>query len=88
MSTEVQVLLINIALTLTTLLLIAIGIHLILILREIRRTIRKIYFVLESFEKAGINAKEGLEEIAGFINGVKVALKLASKVKKEKNKNG
>ncbi len=88
MSTEIQILLINIALTLTTLLLVALGIHLILVLREIRRTIRKIYFVLESFEKAGVNAKEGLEEIAGFINGVRTALKLASKVKKGKIKNG
>ena len=87
MSTELQVLLINIALTITTLLLIAIGIHLIFVLKEIRKTVKKIYFVLDSFEKAGVNAKEGLEEIAGFINGIKVALKLASKIKKTK-KNG
>jgi len=88
MSTDIQILLINIALTLTTLLLIALGIHLILVLREIRRAVRKIYFVLESFEKAGVNAKEGMEEIVGFLNGVKTAIKLASKVKKTKIKNG
>ena len=87
MNSELQILLINIALSLTTLLLIAIGIHLILVLRELRKTIKKIYFVLESFEKAGVNAKEGLEEIAGFISGVKTALKIAEKIKKTK-KNG
>ncbi len=86
MSTDLQMLLINIALTITTVLLIAIGLHLILVLKEIRKTIKKIYYVLENFEKAGINAKEGLEEIAGFINGVKVALKLVSKVKKNSKK--
>ncbi len=88
MNTDIQILLINIALSLTTLLLIAIGIHLILLLRELRKTVRKTYFILENFEKAGVSAKEGLEEISGFLNGVKVAIKLASKIKKTKKKNG
>lgn len=87
MSSDVQFLLINIALSLTTLLLIAVGIHLILVLRELKKTIKKVYFILESFEKAGISAKDGLSEIAGFLNGVRVALKLTSKIK-TKNKNG
>ena len=86
MTADTQILLINTALTLTTILLIIIGIYIILLLKEARKTIKKIYFVIESFEKAGVNAKEGLEEIAGFISGVKVILKLASKVKSEKRK--
>lgn len=87
MNSDLQFLFINIALSLTTFVLIAVGIQLILVLHEIRKTIKKIYFILDSFEEAGINVKEGLSEIAGFLNGMKIVLKLASKIK-AKNKNG
>ncbi|GEM_PF-5128833 len=82
MNPDIQIILINIALAITTVLVIAIGIQLILLLRDIRKTLKKIFSIIEAFENTGINAKEGMEEIIGFITGIKSVIKIVSKIKK------
>ncbi|GIW62349.1 MAG: hypothetical protein KatS3mg090_0175 [Patescibacteria group bacterium] len=81
MNTDIQILLINLALSVTTILIIIIGIQLILVLRELRKVLSKSRDIIESLENAGISAKEGFTEITGFISGIKTIIKLVSKIK-------
>ncbi|GIW63809.1 MAG: hypothetical protein KatS3mg091_611 [Patescibacteria group bacterium] len=81
MNTDTQIILINLALSVTTVLIIIIGIQLILVLRELRKVLRKSYEIIDTLESVGINAKEGFTEITGFLSGIKTIIKLVSKIK-------
>jgi hypothetical protein len=67
--------LLTIILSLSTIILVIIGIQLIFILNDLRKILIKINLIIEGFEKIGLSFEHGLEEIIGFISGFKVVLK-------------
>lgn len=69
-------LLLTIVLTLTTFLLIFVGVQLIFVLRELRTTLRKVNTIIDSFENIGVGLDHGFAEVVGFINGIKTLLKV------------
>lgn len=77
-------LLLTIVLSLTTFLLIFVGIQLIFVLRELRTTLKKINTIVESFENIGVGLDHGFTEVVGFINGVKTILKVVDSVSSHK----
>lgn len=77
-------LLLTIVLSLTTFLLIFVGVQLIFVLRELRTTLKKINTIAESFENIGVGLDHGFAEVVGFINGVKTILKVVENVSAHK----
>lgn len=73
-------LLLTIVLTLTTFLLIFVGVQLIFVLRELHSTLKKVNTIIEGFENIGVGLDHGLGEVVGFINGVKTLLKVVDSV--------
>ena len=78
-------LLLTIVLSLSTLLLIAIGIQLIFVLKEIRKTLNNVNKIIEGFESLGVGLQSGLSEVTGFMNGFKMLLKVADFALRKKN---
>lgn len=78
-------LLLSITLTVTTIFLIIIGIQLIFIFKELRKTLTKVNAVVDGFEKVGMNVEHGFNEVVGFLAGFKVLFKLFDIVKTKKN---
>lgn len=73
-------LLLTIILSLTTLLLVVVGVQLIFVLRELRRAIGAVNRVISSFESIGVGLDNGVHEVVGFMNGFKTLLKLVDTV--------
>ncbi|MBI4004507.1 hypothetical protein HY358_00035 [Candidatus Roizmanbacteria bacterium] len=78
-------LLLTIVLSLSTCLLVVIGIQLIFILREFRAILNRINKIIEGFESLGTGLDHGLSEIAGFMNGFKALTKIINIVSPKKN---
>ncbi len=78
-------LLLTIILSLTTFLLIVVGVQLIFVLRELRRTIIAVRKVVGSFESLGVGLDNGFHEVVGFLNGFKTMFKLIDSVAGKKN---
>lgn len=78
-------LLLTIVLTLSTILLIVIGIQLIFVLREVRKTIAKANKIVEGFESLGGGLQNGLSEVTGFVHGVKTFMKVVDVAINKKN---
>jgi hypothetical protein len=76
----------NVALTLSTIFLVIIGVQLIFLLRDIRKITKKIVTVTDSLEKFGLSLEHGFSEILGFIGGLKTILKLTDLLKKKNGK--
>jgi len=68
--------LLTIILSLSTILLLIIGLQLFFLLIELRKILKKINQVIDSFEKVGISLGHGFEEVLGFFSGLKVVLKI------------
>ena len=68
-------LLLTVVLTVTTILLIIVGIQLIFVLRELRSTLKKVNVIVSGFEKVGTTVEQGVGEVAGFVTGLKTILK-------------
>lgn len=82
-------LLLTIILSLTTLLLIVVGIQLIFVLREVRKTLMNINKIVNGFESLGAGLDHGLSEVVGFLNGFKTIMKIVESLpinKHDKNK--
>lgn len=79
-------LLLTITLTITTILLVVIGIQLIFVLRELRKSLKKVNGVIDGFEKIGMSFEHGFKEFAGFLIGAKTIYKVIEKIN-FKNKN-
>jgi len=78
--------LLTIVLTISTVLALIIGIQLILVLKELRKSLKKINVFIEAFESVGFGLEHGFGEIIGFVRGVKSiihSLDLFSKKKHE-----
>ena len=78
-------LLLTIILSLTTFLLIVVGVQLIFVLKEIRRAIVAVNKVIASFESLGVGLDSGFHEVVGFLNGFKTILKLVDTVSHKRN---
>lgn len=79
-----QILLI-ITLGTTTILSVIIGIQLIIVLKELKKTLITINKITSGFESVGIGLEKGFEEISGFMNGFKALFKLFELVSPKKN---
>lgn len=78
-------LLLTVTLTITTIFLVIIGIQLIFLLREARKTMRKMNSIIEGFEKAGLLVEHGWAEALGFFSGIKSMVKLIDIFHQKKN---
>jgi len=81
-------LLLTIILSLTTILLVIIGLQLILVLADLRKILRKVNQVIDGFEKVGTSLEHGFDEVLGFFSGVKVLLKIFDLFEKKNGKKG
>ena len=82
-------LLLTVILTVSTIFVVIIGIQLILILKELRKSLKNVYNIIEGFESIGMGLEHGVAEIVGFFNGFRAILKaldIFSNKKNEKNK--
>jgi len=80
-------LLLTVVLTVSTILLIVVGIQLIFVLRDLRITIRKINGIITAFEKVGGSVEHGFSEFWGFFTGIKSLFKAIDIIHTNK-KNG
>jgi len=78
-------LLLTVTLTVTTIFLVAVGIQLVFLLREVRKTIRKVNTIIEGLEKAGLAVEHGFGEIFGFLSGFKAIFKVIDLINNKKN---
>ena len=78
-------LLLTVVLTVTTILLIIVGIQLIFVLREARRVLKRVNTVINSFEDAGAGLTHGLGELQGFMGGLRTIFKVIDLLHTRKN---
>ncbi|MEK7078982.1 MAG: hypothetical protein AAB929_02830 [Patescibacteria group bacterium] len=60
----------------TTVFSVIIGIQLIQVLFELKKTLATINKITEGFEAVGLNLEHGFGEVIGFVNGFKTILKV------------
>ncbi len=78
-------LLLSVVLTVTTILLIVVGIQLVFVLREIRKTLRKVNEIVDGFEKMGVSLEHSFSEMTGFLSGIKTLFKIVDLLHAKKN---
>ena len=78
-------LLLNIVLTVSTILLVIVGIQLIFILKELRKTLKKINEIIVAFEKFGGSLGYGFSEVLGFFAAIKSLIKVFDILRRKKN---
>jgi hypothetical protein len=78
-------LLLTVVLTVTTILLVVIGIQLVFLLKEVRKTVKKVNGIIEGFEKVGGSVEHGFNEILGFFAGIKTIFKVVDVIHNKKN---
>jgi hypothetical protein len=78
-------LLLTVVLTVTTILLIVIGIQLIFVLKELRRALIKVNGIIDAFEKVGGSVEHGFSELTGFFAGAKSLFKIIDVLRNKKN---
>jgi hypothetical protein len=78
-------LLLTIVLSLTTILLIIVGIQVIFILRELRKSLQRFNRVIDGFESVGFGLDHGINEVVGFLNGMKMVIKTVDAVRGKKH---
>lgn len=83
----IQILLI-VVLTLSTIFLTVIGIQLLSVLSEFRKTLQNVNKIVDSFDSLGVGLHQGLSEATGFINGFKTLLKAVELFTHKKNDSG
>lgn len=78
-------LLLTVVLTITTILLVIVGIQFIFVLREIHKIVKKVNGIIEGFEKVGGSVEHGFAEILGFFSGIKTIFKVVDVIHTKKN---
>lgn len=78
-------LLLTVVLTITTILLVVVGIQFIFVLREVHKIVKKINGIIEGFEKVGGSVEHGFAEILGFFTGIKTMFKVVDVIHNKKN---
>lgn len=74
-------LLLTIVLSLTTILLVVIGLQLFFVLRETQRMLKHVNKVVTSFESLGTGFEHGMSEIMGFVQGIRTVLRAVDVIK-------
>lgn len=69
-------LLLSVVLTVTTVLLVVIGIQLVFVLKEVRKTLNKINEIISNFERMGVSLEHSFSELTGFASGFKTIFKV------------
>ena len=80
----IQILLL-IILIISTIFLTVVGIQIILVLHQIRKTMAIAHKAVEGLDAIGTGLKHGLGEATGFINGFKTILRVIDVYKSSKN---
>lgn len=80
----IQILLL-IVLSLSTIVLAVVGIQLVLLLIEARRTLKHVNKIVHNFESIGVGLHQGVGEMVGFVNGFKLVLKALEIFSHKKN---
>ncbi|MFN4212359.1 MAG: hypothetical protein ACK4FL_00095, partial [Microgenomates group bacterium] len=78
-------LLLSVVLTVSTILLVIVGVQLIFVLKELRTAIKKINGIIASFEKVGGSLEHGFSEVVGFFAGIKTLFKIIDILHHKKN---
>jgi hypothetical protein len=78
-------LLLTIILTVSTIFVVIIGIQLILVLKELRKSLKNINTIIDGFESIGVGLEHGLAEIVGFFNGFRTVTKVLDVFSHKKN---
>lgn len=78
-------LLLTIILTITTIFLVIVGIQLIFLLKDLRKTIKKVNGIIEAFEKAGLAVEHGFGEVLGFASGLKSIFKIMDIIEEKRH---
>lgn len=78
-------LLLTVVLTVSTILLIVVGIQFIFVLKEIHKIVKKVNGIIEGFEKVGGSVEHGFNEILGFFAGIKTMFKVVDIIHSKKN---
>jgi hypothetical protein len=78
-------LLLTIVLSISCILLTIIGIQLIFILRDLKRTLDRTNRIIDGFESLGVGLDHGLTEVVGFMNGFKTIMKALEVVHHKRN---
>lgn len=78
-------LLLTIILTVSTILAIIIGIQLIFVLKELRRTLLNVNKIVSGLESVGSGIEHEFSEILGFVKGVGNILKIVNSLSHKKN---
>lgn len=71
----IQILLI-IVLSISTIFLTVVGVQLVLVLYQFKKTLQFINKIIQGFDAIGVGLKHGLGEATGFINGFKTIMKI------------
>lgn len=79
-------LLLSVVLTVTTVLLVVVGIQLVFVLKELRKTLKKVNEIIENFEKMGVSLEHSFSELTGFTSGLKTIFKVVDFFHAKKNK--
>lgn len=78
-------LMLTVVLSVTTILLIIIGVQLIFVLRDIRRLLKRTNTIIEGFEKVGVGLEHGMGELQGFVTGFRTLYKIIDVVHSKKH---
>jgi hypothetical protein len=78
-------LLLTVVLSVSTILLIVIGIQLIFVLREIRFTLKRVNAIVDGFENLGLSLEHSLGEMFGFATAAKTLFKTLDLFTNKKN---
>ena len=68
--------LLTVVLTITTIILVIVGIQLIFVLKELRKTLGTVNAIIDGLEKVGLSVEHGFTEVVGFFTGIKSILKI------------
>ncbi|MBP7967583.1 hypothetical protein KAZ66_04925 [Candidatus Woesebacteria bacterium] len=71
----IQILLL-IVLSISTIFLTVVGIQLVLVLIELKKTLTSVNKIVKGFDSIGVGLQHGLGEATGFINGFKTIMKI------------
>ena len=78
-------LLLTVVLTVTTVLLVVIGIQLIFIFKDLRHLLKKANNIVDELEKVGLSFEHGFTEITGFFSGIKTIFHIVNTLQNKKN---
>lgn len=79
-------LILTLALTISSVILVIIGIQLILVLRDVRKILRRVTAIFDALERAGLTVEHGFSEIYGFLAGFKTIFKIIDLFHKKNGK--